>query len=141
MQCRSCTSFNTVVERITKVGAQAHAFLATADPHPSQRQAARESLVFTLSTPAYWPALEYHGWLEVGHALRDYTRQGRWQEMDGLVPDEIIEAFVPAAPYDEIAELLLEQYAGVADRVLFPVPSDPADDEDARRAIEKLRAA
>jgi len=107
----------------------------------AQRQAARESLVFTLSTPAYWPALEYHGWLEVGHALRDYTRQGRWQEMDGLVPDEIIEAFVPAAPYDEIAELLLEQYAGVADRVLFPVPSDPADDEDARRAIEKLRAA
>jgi len=43
VQCRSCTSFNTVVERITKVGAEAHAFLATADPHPSQRQAAREA--------------------------------------------------------------------------------------------------
>ena len=43
VQCRSCTSFNTVVERITMVGAEAHAFLATADPHPSQRQAAREA--------------------------------------------------------------------------------------------------
>ena len=107
----------------------------------AQRKAARESLVFTLSTPAYWPALAHHGWLEVGHKLRDYTREGRWQEMDGLVPDEIVEAFVPAAPYDEIAELLLEQYAGIADRVLFPVPADPVNDEAARRAIEKLRAA
>ena len=107
----------------------------------AQRTAARESLVFTLSTPAYWPALEHHGWLEVGQQLRDYTRQGRWQELDGLVPDEIVEAFVPAAPYEEIADLLLEQYADVADRLLFPVPADPDNDEAARRVIEKLRAA
>ena len=40
VQCRACTSFNTVVERISMVGAEAHTFLATADPHPSQRQAA-----------------------------------------------------------------------------------------------------
>jgi len=106
-----------------------------------QRQAARESLIFTLSTPAYWPALEHHGWLEVGQQLRDYTRQGRWQEMDGLVPDEIVEAFVPAAPYEEIADVLLEQYADVADGVLFPVPASPDDDPAARRAIERLRAA
>lgn len=107
----------------------------------AQRQAARETLVFTLSTPAYWPALKHHGWLEVGERLRDYTRQGRWQEMDGLVPDEIVEAFVPAAPYEEIADLLLEQYADVADRLLFPVPADPAEDAAVQRVIEKLRAA
>jgi probable F420-dependent oxidoreductase len=101
---------------------------------------ARQSLVFTLSTPAYWPALEYHGWLEVGHALRDATRAGKWQEMDALVPDEIIETFVPAATYDEIPALLLEQYGEVADRILFPVPADPADDAAARKAIEALSA-
>lgn len=43
VQCRSCTSFNTVVERITRVGADAHAFLSRVDPHPSQRQAAVEA--------------------------------------------------------------------------------------------------
>ena len=107
----------------------------------AQRRAARESLLFTLSTPAYWPALEHRGWREIGERLRDYTRQGRWQEMDALVSDEIVEAFVPAAPYEEIADVILEQYGDVADRVLFPVPANSADDESARRAIEKLRAA
>ena len=101
---------------------------------------AREALVFTLSTPAYWPALEHHGWLEVGHALRDATRQGRWHEMDALVPDEIIHAFVPAGTYDVIADRILADYGDVADRILFPVPADPADDAAARKAIEALRA-
>jgi hypothetical protein len=60
--------------------------------------------------------------------------------MDALVPDEIIETFVPAATYDEIPALLLEQYGEVADRILFPVPADPADDAAARKAIEALSA-
>lgn len=114
---------------------------ATAEAVAEERRRAREALVFTLSTPAYWPALEHHGWLDVGHALRDATRAGRWQEMDGLVPDEIIEAFVPAATYDDIPDLLIEQYGDVADGILFPVPNDPADDEAARRAIEALARA
>ena len=105
-----------------------------------QRRKARESLVFTLSTPAYWPALEHHGWLEVGHQLLEATRAGRWQEMDAMVPDEIIEAFVPAATYDEIADVVLEQYRDVAEAILFPVPVDPADDDAARKAIEALSA-
>ena len=61
--------------------------------------------------------------------------------MDALVPDEIVEAFVPAGTYDEIAELLLDQYRGVADRILFPVPDDPADDAAARKVIQALAAA
>jgi hypothetical protein len=52
-------------------------------------KSARETLVFTLSTPAYWPVLEYHGWLELGHRLRDLTRAGAWDEMDAAVSDEI----------------------------------------------------
>lgn len=103
-------------------------------------QGARQTLVFTLSTPAYWPALAHHGWLEVGHRLRDATRAGKWQEMDALVPDEIIETFVPAGTYDEIAPLLLEQYGDVVDGILFPVPQDPAHDDAARKVIEALGA-
>lgn len=104
-------------------------------------RAAKETLVFTLSTPAYWPALEYHGWLEVGHKLRDYTRAGRWQEMNELVSDEMVETLVPAAPYDEIADLLLAQYGDIAERILFPVPADPRDDDAARKAIQALKGA
>lgn len=38
VQCRSCNSFNTVVERITMMGPEAHAFLSVADPHPAGAQ-------------------------------------------------------------------------------------------------------
>lgn len=112
---------------------------ATAEEVEREVQSARESLVFTLSTPAYWPALEYHGWREVGEKLRDYTRAGKWAEMNDLVTDEILRTFVPAGTYDEIADRLLEEYDGVAERILFPVPSDPKNDAAARRVIEKLQ--
>jgi probable F420-dependent oxidoreductase len=112
---------------------------ATAEEVESEIQAARESLVFTLSTPAYWPALEYHGWRDVGEALREYTRAGKWAEMNDLVTDEILKTFVPAGTYDEIADILLAEYDDVAERILFPVPKDPKNDAAAREAIAKLQ--
>jgi probable F420-dependent oxidoreductase len=112
---------------------------STRDEVEAEIQDARTSLVFTLSTPAYWPALEYHGWREVGEKLRDYTREGKWAEMNDLVTDEILRTFVPAGTYDEIADILLSEYDDVAERILFPVPKDPKDDAAARKAIEKLQ--
>ena len=112
---------------------------ANAEEVEAAKQAARESLVFTLSTPAYWPTLEYHGMKEVGEQLRQYTREGKWAEMNGLVTDELLDIFVPQGTYDEIADVLLEQYDDVAERVLFPVPDDPKNDEAARKAIAKLQ--
>jgi len=103
-------------------------------------KSARETLVFTLSTPAYWPVLEYHGWLEVGHRLRDLTRAGAWDEMDAAVSDEIIDTLVVSGSYEVIAERILAQYADLADSVLFPVSADSGDDDAARKVIEEIRA-
>lgn len=36
VQCKLCTSFNTVVEQVTMTGPEAHAFLQTADPPATQ---------------------------------------------------------------------------------------------------------
>lgn len=104
-------------------------------------QAAREALVFTLSTPAYWPTLEYHGLKHIGESLRQYTREGKWAEMNDLVTEEILDIFVPQGTYDEIADILLEQYDDIADRILFPVPPDPKNDAAVRKVIEKLQGA
>jgi probable F420-dependent oxidoreductase len=113
---------------------------ATQEEVDAAIQEARTALVFTLSTPAYWPALEYHGWLEVGHKLRDYTRQGNWAEMNDLVTDEIMNKFVPSGTYGEIADILLDEYDDIAERILFPVPTDPKNDEAVRKVITKLQA-
>ena len=103
-------------------------------------KSARETLVFTLSTPAYWPVLEYHGWLEVGHRLRDLTRAGAWGEMDAAVPDEIIDALVVSGSYDVIAERIVAQYTDLAESILFPVAPDSKNDDATRKVIEEIRA-
>ena len=61
--------------------------------------------------------------------------------MSDIVTDEILERIVPRVTYDEIADVLRERYAGLAARITFPMPEDPADDAPAAAAIARLRAA
>ena len=136
--CGTGTSTNRPADSPTRSPLEL-AVVKAAEEVEAAKQAARESLVFTLSTPAYWPTLEYHGMKEVGEQLRQYTREGKWAEMNGLVTDDLLDIFVPQGTYDEIADVLLEQYDDVAERVLFPVPDDPKNDEAARKAIAKLQ--
>jgi probable F420-dependent oxidoreductase len=105
-----------------------------------ERERARELLTFLYSTPAYWPSLELFGWRAVGERLHRQTREGKWGEMAGAISDEMLDALVPAAPYAEIASVVREAYGGLATRVNFPLPADPADDALAARAIAELRA-
>lgn len=107
----------------------------------TQREKQRELLAFLYSTPAYWKSLELFGWRDRGERLRELTREGRWQEMAQVVSDEMLDTFVPTAPYGEIADLLRERYADVSDWITFPMPDDPARDPAARKAIAALQTA
>ena len=59
--------------------------------------------------------------------------------MPALVTDEMLDAFVPTAPYGQIAEVLRERYAGLSDWITFPMPADPAQDATCREAIAALK--
>ena len=107
----------------------------------AQWEKQRGMLGFLYSTPAYWPSLELFGWQDKGRQLLELTREGRWQDMSEIVTDEMLERFVPRGTYDEIADVLRERYAGLAARITFPMPEDPADDAPAAAAIARLRAA
>ena len=63
----------------------------------TERDAAREILTFTYSTPAYWATLDHHGWGEVGRRLLEKTRSGDWAGMNGLITDEMLDVLVPSA--------------------------------------------
>jgi probable F420-dependent oxidoreductase len=105
----------------------------------AEREAARDVLAFTYSTPAYWATLEHHGWAEVGRALLEKTRSGAWSGMRELISDAMLDALVPTAPFGEIAALLGERYAGVADALTLRLPRDPAHDAAFARVIAALR--
>ncbi len=99
----------------------------------------RKLLGFLYSTPAYWPSLELFGWQDKGQQLLDITRAGNWHDMPKIVTDEMLEKFVPRGSYKTIAQVYRERYAGLARRITFPIPSDPADDAQAAEVIASLK--
>ena len=106
-----------------------------------EREHARELFTFLYSTPAYWPTLELFDWREVGERLHRFTREGKWGEMAGAIRDEMLDALVPQGTYAEIASVLRDWYGGLATRINFPLPADPADDALAVSAITELRSS
>jgi alkanesulfonate monooxygenase SsuD/methylene tetrahydromethanopterin reductase-like flavin-dependent oxidoreductase (luciferase family) len=106
-----------------------------------EREAAREVLSFTYSTPAYWGTLEHHGWGDVGRALLEKTRANDWAGMRALIRDDMLDALVPSAPFGEIAAKVHARYAGVADGISLRMPVDPAQDEAFASVLEQLRSA
>ena len=111
----------------------------TAAEASAAREQQRELLAFLYSTPAYWRSLELFGWQDRGERLRELSRQGRWGEMATLISDEMLDTFVPTAPYGGVADLLRERFGELCDWITFPMPEDPARDAACRKAIDALK--
>jgi len=135
----------------SKLGREARAVRVIANPMIAtgpdaasvarEREAAREVLAFTYSTPAYWGTLEHHGWGGVGRALLEKTRSGDWAGLRTLVSDEMLDVLVPSASFGEIAALIRARYAAVADGISLRMPADPSQDAQLVRVLEALRSA
>ena len=94
--------------------------------------AARKQLAFYGSTPAYRPTLDCHGWAELHVELNRMSKQGRWDDMTGLITDEVLETLAVVGERHEIVGKLHARLDGVADGVSLthnraPDPSQWAD--------------
>jgi probable F420-dependent oxidoreductase len=107
--------------------------------HERERQ--RRLFAFLYSTPAYRRTLELYGWADLAPRLQAMIRAERWDDLHGLVTDEVLDALVPAATYDALAAVVTERLGGRADGVLLPPPADPAHDPLAASAVAALRAS
>ncbi|TDG13734.1 TIGR03617 family F420-dependent LLM class oxidoreductase [Seongchinamella unica] len=130
--CRSGDDFRLLLGPLTATGRD-EASVAV------EWEKQRNLLGFLYSTPAYWPSLELFGWQDKGQQLLDMTRAGNWQEMPNIITDEMLEKFVPRGTYDDIARIYRSRYGGLARRITFPMPENPADDELAAAAIARLK--
>jgi len=81
------------------------------------RLAARKQLAFYGSTPAYLPTLTCHGWEDLHRELNRLSKAGRWDDMTGLIDDEILETIAVVGPRDAIAAKLRARLDGIADGV------------------------
>lgn len=79
--------------------------------------AARKQLAFYGSTPAYRATLDCHGWEGLHTDLNRLSKEGRWDEMTGLIDDEVLETIAVVGRRAEIATKLRARLAGIADGV------------------------
>jgi probable F420-dependent oxidoreductase len=98
--------------------------------------ATRAQLAFYGSTPAYRPVLEVHGWGDLQTELNTLSKQGRWDDMAGLVDDEVLDTFavVTDGP-DQVGEAILARFGDIATRLsLYPTWQPDTAALDALRA-------
>ena len=100
----------------------------------------RRRISFYASTRTYFPALECHGFTEVGQRLHEMSLNGRWAEMAELVSDEMLDAFCVRGEYDEIADKFLERYGGLLDEVSFsPHTVAPIEEPQLKKIIRRFQ--
>jgi probable F420-dependent oxidoreductase len=78
---------------------------------------ARKQLAFYGSTPAYRSTLACHHWEGLHDELNALSKQGRWDDMAGLISDDMLETIAVVGRRAEIATLLRQRLAGIADGV------------------------
>jgi probable F420-dependent oxidoreductase len=100
----------------------------------------RRQIAFYASTRTYTTVLETHGFEDVGVRLHEMSLKGQWDEMTGLITDEIFDAFAIAAGYDEVAAAVKERYDGLLDEVVFGFETKGPDDEgQLKKIIQELQ--
>jgi hypothetical protein len=113
----------------------------TGEAVADDRERKRSMLAFLYATPAYREALVLLGEAERADTLHALSRQGRWEDLPVLLDDALLDRLCPAAPYEDLATLLLERYAGRADALVVSPPEDEAEDPAMRVVLDQLRQA
>ncbi len=85
--------------------------------------ATRKQLAFYGSTPAYRPVLELHGWGALQDDLNTLSKRGAWDEMTGLIDDEVLEAFAVVGDLDALPGMVRARFDGLVDRFNVYAPS------------------
>ncbi len=95
----------------------------------------RRQIAFYASTRTYSTVLETHGFEDVGVRLHEMSLKGQWEEMTDLITDDILDKFVVAEEYDQVAAAVRERYDGILDEVVFGMDVLGSEDEEQLRKI------
>ncbi|QDQ96031.1 TIGR03617 family F420-dependent LLM class oxidoreductase [Tomitella fengzijianii] len=99
----------------------------------AERERRRRLFAFLYSTPAYRGALERCGLVGLQEQLASLVRAEDWGRLPHVVTDGVLDAVIPTARYDRLAETITARLApirdvGIAVGATLALPSDPAHD-------------
>lgn len=89
------------------------------------KNATRQQIAFYGSTPAYKPVLDSIGVGDLQGKLNTMSKQGRWQEMGGLITDDILQKFAVIGEPQYVAGDLKAKYGDIIDRTSVAYDSIP----------------
>ncbi|MDQ1467828.1 MAG: hypothetical protein QOH10_2243 [Actinomycetota bacterium] len=82
------------------------------------RERARLQLAFYGSTRTYAKVFELHGWPGTSERLHELQARGDVAGMAATVTDEMLAVLALEAPWDGLADAIVDRYDGIADRVV-----------------------
>jgi probable F420-dependent oxidoreductase len=122
-------------------------FVATgADAAATARmfEVVRGRVAFYGSTPGYWGVLDLHGLGDLGRELNAMSKAGKWNEMAGIVSDDVVHLFAAVGTHREIAARITERFGGLSDALNLRADSSAAGDEvppDVLQDIKRIPTA
>jgi probable F420-dependent oxidoreductase len=96
---------------------------------------ARARIAFYLSTPAYRPAFEHHGYGELADRAAVLSKAQRWEELPALVDDDLLHTYVTVGTWDVIGDRLAERFGDVVTSIEFSINPRNADEEAFMRSL------
>ncbi len=77
----------------------------------------RGRIGFYGTTPSYWPVFEMHGLGDLGRELNQMSKQGKWAELAGRVPDDVVHLFTAVGTHQQIAARIAARFGGLSDAI------------------------
>lgn len=101
----------------------------------------RACVAFYASTPAYRPAFDIFGLNDLARKLSVLAREQRWEEMPGYIDDDVMYTFAVVGTHDEIADKIVDRFAGILDQVGFSIAvNSDEDSETLRTMVQRIQA-
>lgn len=97
----------------------------------------RARLSFYVSTPAYRPAFEFHGYGDLAREMSVLAREKRWEEMPAKVDDDLLNLFAVIGTYDQIGSRLRERFGKVVTTCEFSIAVNSPQDKEILAQIVK----
>ena len=101
----------------------------------------RARVAFYCSTPGYRAAFEFHGLGDLAKRMSVLSREQRWEEMPGMIDDEVLHLYATVGNFSEIGRKLHDRYAHIVTNAEFSIPiASEADKETLAGLIRDLQA-
>lgn len=96
---------------------------------------ARARISFYLSTPAYRPAFEHHGYGDLADQAAALSKAQRWEDLPLLVDDDLLDTYVTVGTWDQIGERLATRFGDVVSAIEFSIAASTAEERSFMSAL------